>query len=98
MFLGGSIRIRVLKNFALPDQADVIRVFDGDNSNLIDSRNSLILSLRAFAKLTGPETPISQSSAYRTYSKSMYLGLGEVLASRSLFLSRLFRDLDSSGR
>ena len=56
----------------------VIRVFSSESWSLSESRKDAMRDFRVFAVALDPQTPTSQSSAYRTYSIRVYSGLGRV--------------------
>jgi len=53
----------------------VIRVFSSDRVSFRDRRKVAISERKVKAIDFGPHTPTSQSSAYRTYSIRVHLGL-----------------------
>jgi hypothetical protein len=85
------------KKKALSALALVIRVFSLDSSSLRVCRKACIFALISCAFFFGPQTAMSQSSAYRTYSIRVHCGLGIMdltfLLSCTSFLSSLFPPL-----
>lgn len=85
--LDAVLLMNMPRNLALSALVLVISVFSSDNSRSSVSRNSWISFFISRTLLFGPQTPINQSSAYRTYSILMYLGLGMVVLNRRLLMT-----------
>lgn len=91
--LSEAIRLIYMpRNLARSDLALVMSVFSRDSSSWRDSRKVLICSRISFASLLFPQIPMSQSSAYLTYSIREYSGLGIVV----FFFRRVFTSLSIS--
>ena len=67
--------ILVPRNLAFPYLACVIKVFSSDSSSFHSARNFDIRLLVDIARFFGPQIPMSQSSAYLTYSIFLCSGL-----------------------
>lgn len=78
LLLDAILLMRTPRNLALSERAFVIKVFSSDSSSLRLSRNLRISSFISFALFLVPQIPMSQSSAYLTYSSRVYWGLGQV--------------------
>lgn len=79
--------MRVPKNSACPFKALVMNVFSSDNFKSKELRNSFISNFKLLANLKLPHNPMTQSSAYLTYSTLMYSGFGQV----DLVFLRIFK-------
>lgn len=64
------------RKLACPVRALVMSVFGRESSSLRVDKKSCTAIFNSTARLLGPQIPISQSSAYRTYSKRKLRGLG----------------------
>lgn len=74
-----TLLMKVPKNKAFPLRVFVIRVFSMDSSNLSVFIKLVIRFFNSLQYFFVPQIPISQSSAYRTYSIRVKIGFGHVL-------------------